>query len=325
MRTAGLVFVAAFALSGCAESTFLHEVIAPLERPKRTEEFVIKEIVRSRADILWVIDNSGSMNSYQEAVIRNTETFIREFSKNTVGTDWKMGLLSTDTNDPPYIGFRPGDELTSTTINPVLLFQAAVGRLGTYGDGTEKVYDPVILALDRFPTFLRPGAKLFIIVVSDEEEQSRSYSTATFLSTLRSRLAAPDHLITYSVLGDDAAGCYTGFRYAGSRYEEFVTQSAGQRYLICSDFGTSLAQIAIDMGSHMEATKLDLQGRPILATLKVFYQDRELPGGPKAEGGFWIYDVRLNAVVFHDLQFAAGDLEKVRVEYELPKPNAPSS
>ncbi len=309
-------------LAGCADSTLLHEIlptppppVVAQTRAKHTEEFVVKEIVRSRADILWVIDNSGSMGSHQQDVIDNTSVFIQGFTQNASGADWKMGLISTDDEDAPYLGFVPGDEMNASTPNNIARFQAAVRRLGVNGNGEERLYDPLIDHLNRHPTFLRTGAMFFLIVVSDEEEQSRQFTTLQFIANVRSRVPGPDRWVTYGVLGDTAHTCGS-LDYRGSRYEDFILQTLGKMFLICSDFGTSLAEIALDMGSRMEAPKLDLQNRPILSSLKVYYLDRVLPGGPKASGGLWTYDLRMNSVIFHDLIFAGGDLEKVRVEYE---------
>src|SRR4051812_39209706 len=55
----------------------------------------IKEVVgNNRLDILWVIDNSGSMQQHQQNVIDNTEKFMKAFTKKS-HLDWQMGLLSS--------------------------------------------------------------------------------------------------------------------------------------------------------------------------------------------------------------------------------------
>ena len=55
-------------------------------------------------DILWVIDNSGSMSSYQNDVIRHTDKFMNEFTS-AGRIDWRMGLISSDESEEPYLGF----------------------------------------------------------------------------------------------------------------------------------------------------------------------------------------------------------------------------
>src|SRR4051794_7209298 len=91
-----LVLIAALA-SGCRSDDllYLHE---PQMGPSHALSHKIKDISgNSDVDILWVIDNSGSMKEYQQHVIINTLAFMQNFTANT-GLRWKMGLLSTDTN-----------------------------------------------------------------------------------------------------------------------------------------------------------------------------------------------------------------------------------
>ncbi|MBU6376246.1 MAG: hypothetical protein KGQ59_09645, partial [Bdellovibrionales bacterium] len=105
----------------------------------------------SVVDIIWVIDNSGSMGAHQQNVISNTALFMSQFVRSGNVLDWKMGLLSTDKGDNPYVGFLPGQELTSTTPNNVSVFQSAVRRLGTEGSYEEEGFEPLLQALRRNP------------------------------------------------------------------------------------------------------------------------------------------------------------------------------
>src|SRR5687768_4795521 len=50
--------------------------------------------IKVPVDILWVIDNSGSMGDKQIAVSMNASTFMSNFVTKT-NLVWKMGLLST--------------------------------------------------------------------------------------------------------------------------------------------------------------------------------------------------------------------------------------
>ena len=84
----------------------------------------------SAVDILWTIDNSGSMGDHQRDVIANANSFISQFTQSTA-LEWRMGLVSTDTQDEPYVGLIPGTELNYLTPNAVTKFQQAVRRLGT--------------------------------------------------------------------------------------------------------------------------------------------------------------------------------------------------
>jgi hypothetical protein len=302
---------------GCGDPAFLYEVPKARTLAGSQEEFVVREIVRAQADILWVIDNSGSMGKFQRKVIDNTSRFIQQFTQNAQYADWRIGLISTDSSQDPFLGFTPNDRLDMNTTDPVSKFQDAVDRLGIDGSGVETTYDSVLDALDAYPDFIRPGAILALIVVTDAEEQSRM-AADEFLRRVHSKVGDPSRLIVYTVLGDGSSGCATDefFHYPRSRYEEFVNKSRAKLYSLCSDFGVSLADIGRDIGRRMEAARLDLKQFPVINSIRVFYKDQELKGGPASQGGYWTYHLKQNAIVFHDLRFATGDFEKVRVTYE---------
>jgi hypothetical protein len=61
--------------------------------------------------------------------------------------------------------------------------------------------------------------------------------------------------------------------------------------------------------------RIFLEARPKPETIQVFFHDQALPPGPKDKGGYWVYDFTENSIVFHDLNFAKGDQEEVRVVY----------
>ncbi len=312
-----LVGLFAIGLIACEDPGFMY-LVSDQETLHTREEFTVKEMVFNvRADILWVIDNSGSMDEFQRQVILNTDRFIQQFHQFASQGDWKMGLISTDFADrrSPYAGFHSYDRIDSKSPDPVGTFQRAVRQLGTRGSPDEKTYEPVLLTLSRYPDFLRKGSMLFLIVVSDEPEQSRQ-TTPEFIEIMNRVLGGPDRLVAYGAFFQSESRC-TRFPFQGSKYQELIQLTQGKAYPICSDqFGDNLAEIGKDIAKRIEQARLKLKLRPILSTLRVFHNEKELKGGPKEEGGYWIYDVSSNTVIFHDLDFAEGDFEKVRVIYD---------
>lgn len=145
----------------------------------------------AKVDILWVIDNSGSMALYQEKVKTNFQAFMNTLVMNNETLDFHIGVVTTDTSDTltgagrlqnmagltkPWIGT---DTCPVGTCDPVARFgqNAAVGTRGT---DDEKGLLAAMLALSPPLTspgghnagFLRDDAALFIIVLSDEEDSS---------------------------------------------------------------------------------------------------------------------------------------------------------
>jgi hypothetical protein len=272
-------------------------------------------------DILWVIDNSGSMSAHQNTVIANMAQFVDGLVKtSSAKLRWKMGLISTDTEDSPYIGFRAGDELDHTMANAADRFKLAVGRLGTNGDAIEKDYDPIVNALTAYPNFLRPEAFLAIITVSDASEQSNML-TSDFVNFIKQAKGGDLNKVFFFAFANPIEWCSPTddvFYWQGSKLQELLTVVHGSAYKLCDpNFGNNVANLGSYIASSIASPKISLPDHPILSTLKVWYKDQEVRGGPKSAGGFWEYSVNLNAIVFSDLSFAPGADESVRVSYEL--------
>ena len=280
-----------------------------------SKSYTVQEFVGNRAEIVWVIDNSGSMRSYQEAVIQNMQIFIDSFVQSTRGSDWRMALLSTEKSELPYIGFSPYSYLESSDINPVARFNSAVKKLGINGSGPEESFYPIQMALTVYKDFLREGSKLFIIVVSDEREQG-DMSVDDFLQFLYT-LRDPEDIATYGVLGMKEQKCGID-NYFGGRYHEFIKKTNGLMFSICSsDYGEGLARFASDIARRTSVSKIQLRESPIVDTIEILYRGKKLPKGRDAEGGTWNYNSVDNSIHFHNLDFLAGfDLERVRVNFE---------
>ena len=73
------------------ESSYLYKV-EDFQSQLVSERYQLSE--EGKVDIVWVIDNSGSMSSIQQSVIQNANLFIQEFTK-IRGLDWRMALVST--------------------------------------------------------------------------------------------------------------------------------------------------------------------------------------------------------------------------------------
>lgn len=312
--------LAALTLSSCNEQDYLYYQ-APVASKHSDVTHKLKQLQgNSVVDILWVIDNSGSMYSHQQNVIANTALFLSQFVKAGNLLDWKMGLISTDTSDTPFIGFGPGRELTASTPGNVGLFQAAVDALGTGGTFQEEGFAPMLQALRRYPDFVRPRSTLAVIFVTDAEEQGDK-SVQNVIADL-AQIKDTRETVSYGIFWTHDLGCTDNpgeaeWELAGSRYGDFIQATSGKAYALCSpDFGNNLAAMGKDLVSRITSPKLFLDTRPRASTLRVVHRGVDVPAGLPGTGGYWYYDQGLNAIVFHDLSFAPGDDEEVRVIYD---------
>lgn len=277
-------------------------------------------------DILFVIDNSGSMYNIQQNVVKNSKIFMEQFAKQPY-INWKIGMVSTDRNEDPYIGFDHSFDWTlidsrdpTSFDRTVKEFQDAVDRLGTNGDASEYVFYNVKRVLDLYdgrgtsrPRFQRSDSHLVVIMVTDETEQSMSdfgasYNAPEFFKTMSKYVAGNKILRFYGALSrKDLPGCTNPGdyeTYKGSQYEKIIDLSNGFHISACQpDFGTDLARVGKDIASLVGLPSLLLKQRPKPETLRVYYKDRLLAPGPKELGGVWYYDDVTNTINFYTMEF----------------------
>lgn len=178
---------------------------APLVAPQKT-------------DILFVIDNSGSMAEEQEGVAKELPAFIDELKKGGgVGHDFQVGVITTAVYQNANFGFGldyreyptqsgilqavPGtDERILRSEDPALVEKfAQLVKQGTTGSGQETPFEAVRLAvateLANKPLaeggnqgFLRDGARLLVVMVTDEDDCSETRRPpAVWVGTDKSR------------------------------------------------------------------------------------------------------------------------------------------
>ena len=290
-------------------------------------------------DVVLVIDNSGSMLGIQNNVIKNAKLFFEKFAKQQF-VNWKLGIISTDQAENPYLGFEASFD--SSLINSgdpasfdrtVRLFQEAVSDLGTSGSPTEYTFYNIKRHLDRYdgvvrPPFLRENSHLVVIMISDEEEQSaqrfgsQSYEAINFYNSMLGYIASNKILRFYGAIDHkDLKDCtgFSGDPWVGSEFEKIISESSGFVISAClDDFGNELAKIGEDIASLVGLPSLLLRRRPLVETLKVYYEDRLLAPGPEELGGTWFYEEATNTINFYNMDFVV-DIEndRFRIEFDV--------
>jgi hypothetical protein len=131
-------------------------------------------------DILWVVDNSVSMQNEQENVARGFADFVAQLD--TGAMDVHLGVVSTDMDAAnPQAGVLLGTPAVLTPEVPGFeeAFRSRV-RMGVRGSDKEKGLEAALTALSspladtRNAGFLRDDAMLNVVVLSDENDCSDS-------------------------------------------------------------------------------------------------------------------------------------------------------
>ncbi len=270
------------------------------------------------ADILWVIDDSGSMATYQMKLAAAAPRFMKALG---VG-NWKLGAITTDSAGKS-IGLASGTELTSSDSVTTNLFVSWISNIGTSGSATEAPFDSAIAHLSANPGFLRQGAELILIIVTDAPEQSKATQT-DLIAALRQN--DPLKVITpYFFLSGTDLGCASTndpFTYTGSKFELLSTalgSVAKVGSLCAADFETKIeavgSQVPRGMGTGpIGDGYLRLMSTPDATTIEVLFNGRKLPAGPAGKGN-WLYDPSGNAIVLTDTSYLPAGTSEIRVRY----------
>ena len=241
-----------------------------------------------KVDVLFVIDNSGSMNPFQYSLGSHFGDFLNYFISS--GVDYRIGMITTD--DSLLIG----NYIDSTSTDPINDFLLSLNTASTYGSGVERGLEMSYQATNPAGTgynhnFIRQNAYLALIFLSDEPDHSNR-SINFYTSHFENLKQDKSMVIAHSIIGDYPSGCGSwGSLNAdfGSGYYEFVNYFGGVNFSICAtDWGLQMQNLAFNTanwGGFM------LQEVPIEGTIEVY-----IDGIFTAD---WVYDDSENKIVFN--------------------------
>ncbi len=271
-------------------------------------------------DILFVIDDSGSMGSAQENLAYNVHKFTEAIYKNQL-IDFHIGVITTTGLENPasYYGGPMG---TVTTTVPKNCCGRLVGEtkfvtrdtvngidilatnliVGTNGSGSEAFFDPIYMALDQNGPvasysntgFYRSEAMLAIIFVTDTDDQSRMvdpYSMSQFLLKLKGEDKNKIFLAAANVSDADydkklCAGEGDQIPTNSRLADFFELMGGGSMFSLCDfNFGLKLAKLGVDISQR--AQTMYLGQVPQLGSIHVTIGGQEVPQDPLTG---WSYD-----------------------------------
>ena len=307
MRIALIASMILIGLASCTNKS--SELVLP---PTITGEKISDngvEVFDPSVDILFVIDNSGSMQPHQNNLSKNVSRFIQTFVSKS-GLDFHIGVVTTDMEDSswnrnPCCGRLTGNPRFVERNTPN--FSQALARnmvVGTNGSAEEHSFDPVVAALTE-PNlstdnsgFYRPKAHLAVIFVTDAEDQSR-VGVSDFLNFLVALKGDTNKVSVYGVIvpasetqcDRDTPG------ETPDRIESLlakVSNAGTNKMSLCSpDYGDKLASLGDDLLRRV-GSLIYLNRRPVSSTIRVTFGSQVIPSD--ASVGF-VYDASKNAII----------------------------
>lgn len=315
--------------TGCSKSADSFSLLADASSYKQNAEYIPRKV-----DILWVIDNSGSMDSSQTRLANSFSSFINKFV--TTDSDFHMAvatsdafLASYDSQYATYSRIRDGAGkvhsgvfvMDKNTPDMANVFLQNI-KQGISGSGDERAFSSFQMALSDpwNVSFRRPDAFLAIIIVSDEDDFSHNDSTSglksyyfsenyndpkmytvqsyvDFLTTYTAGASAGKNFSVNTISILDSA-CLTQLKDSaqkiGQRYIALADATGGQKISLCSDFSQSLQVLS---ESIVELSSVfQLTREPIEETISVVVDGTMVP---KDGSNGWTYDVTTNSIAFH--------------------------
>jgi hypothetical protein len=279
------------------------------------------------ADILFIIDNNGSMAIERTVLAGNFQRFFNELV--AAQTNFQIGVTSVSMaatsnplfNDPNQTGYQgtlrqvvvnglTTSIITNNTANPSQVFLAATTFPDTHlrWSQTFTVMETALTPPLTNPGqpnagFVRPGAALGVIVVTNEDDQS--FGTVGFYARfLRSAKGiGNENLSSFSAIaGDVPNGCTPPGQenFFGSeaepayRYQDLAFSTGGVFGSICNPtFEQTLDQIAEALKTLRKIFPLSLMPAP--TSISVTVNGAAIAQDP-VNG--WTYQANINSIIF---------------------------
>ncbi len=292
-----------------------------------------------KVDILFVVDDSGSMSSYQTQLSKNVEVLLKSIDKNQV-IDYHLGVITSNWPQDSWGGVvNYGGRLVGGT-GPHFVDRSTPGGVamlkqylvvGTNGSGQEQFFQPIQAALSAPLTttenagFLRADASLVIIFLTDTDDQSLDPNTGydfpvadmyNFLIGLKNGDAKK--ILPYGVIipstVTESRDCSRSGESIPFKLEDLIKRFKGYEYSLCdNNYNANLDFLGKDIVSRISRI-LYLNRRPVPSTISVKYGSQVIPNDLNKG---WTYDPSRNAIVFGQalLESLSGTSSKMDVTY----------
>jgi len=280
---------------------------AELRGPSQIDSFLQDD---AQVDILWVIDNSGSMDNERARLSAAFTRFVDSLTREQLS--FHIAVTTTDMTklgmgfSGEFIG--PPSVIDNDTLDPVAAFRSHVTMPASRVEDEQglnaaltALTEPLLSGANA--GFLRDGADLAIIIVSDEDDSSLG-EPAYFARRLRGLkgIGNEDTVSVSAVVGERPSGCVSpddvGILWAeataGTRYLEVAALTKGIQASVCApDYRATLEELGLRFSGLRRI--FPLSASPRSATLRVDVDGVAIPNNA-ATG--WSYDAATLSVQF---------------------------
>ncbi|GGD45054.1 hypothetical protein GCM10012288_19250 [Malaciobacter pacificus] len=292
------------------------------------DTFTASASTTKTADFVFVVDDSGSMSSYQTAVSQAANDFANAITN--AGLNFRAGIITTSCGTPSDTCYYSSDDydrvLNNIGIieNDVEAFKTNV-KVGTYGDGTETgIYNAeyALQSIALGDTIDGPltslnipqGNELSVIILSDEPSQYPRRSGGTNFD-INNNLFIDRGYNVYSIVKPDSSlycyssnGCTDG---NPSKYDDLAIATGGMVADISNttNYSTIMNTIAQNASGNL-GYKLNNEG-VVESTIFVTVNGVEV-AHDNTNG--WRYIQNSNSVLFYGTAIPQ-DGDEIKIQY----------
>lgn len=336
----------AMLLSACID--YGYDPLVPPNRVSNPIELVdpvntdyITQLTTPTVDVLWVMDNSCSMNcvvgchgNISEDVAEEFPLFMDYFLGS--GLDYHIGVITTDTDDPSHSGkllYGLGHKFIDVdTPDPVAAFQS-MALVGTEGSGKERGLETTYVSMeelgDSFNSgMFRDNSELHTIVLSNEDNSETPLITKNeFIDWYdKVRENEDDRTFNSIVCLPNSVGdmCSSGLVSVGAAYLDVTDEIGGIKWDIAhEDWAALLDQLgaqASGLRREYFLSQIPVEGtiavevEEVNGALLTFNEDGD---GCDSEYilGDWAYNHSRNSITF--CEYIPGPLSTVMLTYTV--------
>jgi hypothetical protein len=276
----------------------------------------------AKVDFLWVVDDSGSMASSQDAARNAGALFGTKLG--AAGLDWRAAAVTTGYYGPTYVSTTNGlggstrDWTTSSMTMSSWFDQASVGNwFGTRGSGAEQGFSGARAFIERqgpqMRGAFRTDANVNLIFLSDTGDQSGTAPQA--FNQFLSQTFAGRQILAHAIACPAGTDCGDGSRESTPATYGTVVQLTGGVLGSIQEFNVpnpNAAQRArqesiIDaiLSAAIGGTGRQLNRPPISATIKIAIEANGTLGAcntadvPRSRMNGWDIDSATRRIVFY--------------------------
>lgn len=238
---------------------------------KTSESFTQGVSNLTGVDIIWVIDNSGSMYDNQQTLKANFLSFIDNFLiEGKAKFPFNMAVTGTDTyrkspGDNPFQTNEIGNiyDLSSTKAEANFTefktdFEKAV-LVGVRGHGDERVLTSIDTAYNNMPGWYGDDKKMLAYIILSDESEHSGGDPALRVEAIQQLKSKKDRVKIFPIVGQDS----------GDRYKVAAEMTGTKLYDINSSFETILDDISLTVSLGISSFNLNPLANIIAETVKV--------------------------------------------------------